>query len=156
MNSEPIAPSKLTYQNPKFSLQWFCRSGAAVRAVGASASSLVIRHPPSPCPRSPWILSPLCRHSPLCCHSLSSRRTLSMSPSKVHCSWTRHFWLYFDACSTYNLREDDKCWLFPVILFLFKSIQARFVNWHIANREIQDFSLFCPDPDAFWDHEPGL
>ncbi|RYR40520.1 hypothetical protein Ahy_A09g046276 [Arachis hypogaea] len=135
MNSEPIAPSKLTYQNPKFSLQWFCRSGAAVRAVGASASSLVIRHPPSPCPRSPWILSPLCRHSPLCCHSLSSRRTLSMSPSKV----------------------SGTAFTSSVLLFLLcPSIQARFVNWHIANREIQDFSLFCPDPDAFWDHEPGL
>ncbi|KAL1354456.1 uncharacterized protein [Arachis hypogaea] len=62
-----------------------------------------------------------------------------------------------DEANTRNTkREDDKCWLLPVILFLFKSIQARFVNWHIANTEIQDFSLFCPDPDAFWAHEPGL
>ena len=57
---------------------------------------------------------------------------------------------------TFSCREDDKCWLLPIILFLFKSIQARFVNWHIANLEIEDFSLFCPDPDAFWAHEPGL
>ncbi|QHO54716.1 uncharacterized protein DS421_2g59230 [Arachis hypogaea] len=33
--------SKSPYQNPRFSLQRFCRSAAAVRAVGASASSLV-------------------------------------------------------------------------------------------------------------------
>ncbi|KAK4557647.1 hypothetical protein RGQ29_007416 [Quercus rubra] len=52
-------------------------------------------------------------------------------------------------------REDDKWWLLPTILLLFKSIQARFVNWHIANLEIEDFSLFCPDPDAFWAHEPS-
>ncbi|PPD84480.1 hypothetical protein GOBAR_DD18560 [Gossypium barbadense] len=45
-------------------------------------------------------------------------------------------------------REDDKWWLFPTILVLLKSTQARFVDWHIANLEIQDFSLFCPDPDG--------
>ncbi|KAK7406343.1 hypothetical protein VNO78_07966 [Psophocarpus tetragonolobus] len=62
-----------------------------------------------------------------------------------------------DEASTRNVkREDDKCWLLPIILFLFKSVQARFVNWHIANLEIEDFSLFCPDPDAFWAHEAGL
>ncbi|KAA8525945.1 hypothetical protein F0562_007955 [Nyssa sinensis] len=52
-----------------------------------------------------------------------------------------------------NRREDDKWWLLPTILLLFKSIQARFVDWHIANLEVQDFSLFCPDPDTFWAHE---
>lgn len=62
------------------------------------------------------------------------------------------FILYF----YYSCREDDKCWLLPIILFLFKSVQARFVNWHIANLEVQDFSLFCPDPDAFWAHESVL
>ncbi|MBA0718588.1 hypothetical protein Golax_006329 [Gossypium laxum] len=51
-------------------------------------------------------------------------------------------------------REDDKWWLFPTILVLLKSTQARFVDWHIANLEIQDFSLFCPDPDGFWAYEP--
>ena len=52
-------------------------------------------------------------------------------------------------------REDDKWWLLPTILLLFKTIQARFVDWHIANLEIEDYSLFCPDPDAFWAHESG-
>ncbi|GAV89383.1 hypothetical protein CFOL_v3_32800, partial [Cephalotus follicularis] len=50
-------------------------------------------------------------------------------------------------------REGDKWWLLPTILLLFKSVQARFVDWHIANLEIQDFTLFCPDPDSFWAHE---
>ncbi|CAN4127760.1 unnamed protein product [Withania somnifera] len=50
-------------------------------------------------------------------------------------------------------REDDKWWIFPTILLLFKSVQARFVDWHIANLEIQDFSLFSPDPDTFWEYE---
>jgi hypothetical protein len=50
-------------------------------------------------------------------------------------------------------REDNKWWLLSTILVLFKSVQARLVDWHIANLEIQDISLFCPDPDAFWAHE---
>lgn len=50
-------------------------------------------------------------------------------------------------------REDDRWWLLPTILLLIKCIQARFVDWHIANIEVSDFSLFCPDPDAFWAHE---
>ncbi|RYR21735.1 hypothetical protein Ahy_B03g067062 [Arachis hypogaea] len=119
------------HQNPKFSLQPFCRGAAAVRAVGASASSLVVRRSPSPCPRPPWILSNL-------------EQLAAVSPLAVVSPGTVHV-----------VVEDDKCCLFPVILFLFKSIQARFVNWHIANREIHDFSLFCPDSDAFWAHEPG-
>ncbi|KAH9776795.1 Ephrin rec like domain-containing protein [Citrus sinensis] len=52
-------------------------------------------------------------------------------------------------------REGDNWWLLPTILVIFKSIQARFVDWHIANLEIGDYSLFCPDPDAFWAHEPS-
>ncbi|XP_012475770.1 uncharacterized protein LOC105791978 isoform X1 [Gossypium raimondii] len=60
-----------------------------------------------------------------------------------------------DKGNTWNTRsEDNKWWLLPTILLIFKSIQARFVDWHIANLEVQDFSLFCPDPDAFWAHEP--
>ncbi|KAJ4846828.1 hypothetical protein Tsubulata_004625 [Turnera subulata] len=62
-----------------------------------------------------------------------------------------------DKENKWNIRrEDDKWWLLPTILVLFKSIQARFVDWHIANLEVQDFSLFCPDPDAFWAHESSL
>ncbi|XP_057487508.1 uncharacterized protein LOC130773578 [Actinidia eriantha] len=59
-----------------------------------------------------------------------------------------------EESNTWNTkREDDLWWLLPTILLLFKSIQARFVDWHIANLEVPDFSLFCPDPDTFWVHE---
>ncbi|CAJ1928823.1 unnamed protein product [Sphenostylis stenocarpa] len=64
-----------------------------------------------------------------------------------------HFHHPEETSARHVKREDDKCWLLPIILFLLKSVQARFVNWHIANLEIEDFSLFCPDPDAFWAHE---
>lgn len=49
-----------------------------------------------------------------------------------------------------NRRETEKWWIMPVILLLFKSTQAQLVDWHIANLEMKDISLFCPDPDAFW------
>ncbi|TMW90916.1 hypothetical protein EJD97_015047 [Solanum chilense] len=58
-----------------------------------------------------------------------------------------------DESSWVTKREDDKWWLFPTILLLFKSVQARFVDWHVANLEVQDFSLFSPDPDTFWAYE---
>ncbi|XP_010677213.2 uncharacterized protein LOC104892887 isoform X2 [Beta vulgaris subsp. vulgaris] len=50
-------------------------------------------------------------------------------------------------------RDDDAWWLLPSILLLLKCIQARFVDWHLANLEISDSSLLTPDPDAFWAHE---
>ncbi|KAL6985841.1 hypothetical protein U1Q18_019213 [Sarracenia purpurea var. burkii] len=50
-------------------------------------------------------------------------------------------------------REDDRWWLLPTILLLFKLIQARFVDWHVANLEVPDFSLFSSDPDTFWANE---
>nr|XP_048319674.1 uncharacterized protein LOC107405408 [Ziziphus jujuba var. spinosa] len=63
---------------------------------------------------------------------------------------------FHDKGSSWNTRrEEDRWWLLPTILLLFKTIQARFVDWHIANLEIQDYSLFCPDPDAFWAYESG-
>ncbi|CAN1845088.1 hypothetical protein LINPERHAP1_LOCUS37715 [Linum perenne] len=58
--------------------------------------------------------------------------------------------------NTWNIgREDDGWWVLPTILALMKSIQARIVDRHIANLELQDLSLLCPDPDTFWAHESG-
>ncbi|CAA2974478.1 transmembrane [Olea europaea subsp. europaea] len=51
------------------------------------------------------------------------------------------------------IKEDERWWLLPTILLLFKAVQARFVDWHIANLEVRDFSLFSPDPDTFWAYE---
>ncbi|KAK9716251.1 hypothetical protein RND81_06G221200 [Saponaria officinalis] len=50
-------------------------------------------------------------------------------------------------------RDYDAWWLLPLVLLLLKCIQARFVDWHLANLEISDSSLFSPDPDGFWSHE---
>ncbi|GFP99148.1 hypothetical protein PHJA_002058700 [Phtheirospermum japonicum] len=52
-----------------------------------------------------------------------------------------------------TLWENDKWWLLPTILLLFKAVQARFVDWNIANLEVKDLSLFSPDPDTFWAYE---
>lgn len=52
-------------------------------------------------------------------------------------------------------RDDDKWWVLPTVLLLLKSIQARFLDWHVANLEVPDFSLLCPDPDTFWAYESG-
>ncbi|XP_013597890.1 uncharacterized protein LOC106410224 isoform X1 [Brassica napus] len=53
------------------------------------------------------------------------------------------------------IRDDDKWWVLPTVLLLLKSIQARFLDWHVANLEVPDFSLLCPDPDTFWAYESG-
>ncbi|VFQ66404.1 unnamed protein product [Cuscuta campestris] len=50
-------------------------------------------------------------------------------------------------------REDDKPWILPILLLVTKLVQARFVNWHIANLEVQDYSVFSPNPDTFWAYE---
>ncbi|KAI3792745.1 hypothetical protein L2E82_06633 [Cichorium intybus] len=46
--------------------------------------------------------------------------------------------------------EESEWWIFPVALVLCKCIQSRFVNWHIANLEIQDRSLYSADMAGFW------
>ncbi|WZZ02138.1 hypothetical protein YC2023_074466 [Brassica napus] len=53
------------------------------------------------------------------------------------------------------IRDDDKWWVLPTVLLLLKAIQARFLDWHVANLEVPDFSLLCPDPDTFWAYESG-
>ncbi|PIA31063.1 hypothetical protein AQUCO_05300111v1 [Aquilegia coerulea] len=56
-----------------------------------------------------------------------------------------------EETNAWNLRrEDEKWWILPTVLFLVKAIQARFIDWHIANLEIDDRSLFDKDPESFW------
>ncbi|CAL9125861.1 uncharacterized protein LOC135582680 [Musa acuminata AAA Group] len=51
----------------------------------------------------------------------------------------------------WNLGTDESgWWLFPVGLVLCKCIQARLVDWHVANLEIQDRSLYSNDTTLFW------
>ncbi|ONK80989.1 uncharacterized protein A4U43_C01F24020 [Asparagus officinalis] len=46
--------------------------------------------------------------------------------------------------------DESGWWLFPTSLLLCKCIQARLVDWHVANLEIQDRSLYSKDPNTFW------
>ncbi|KAG6414213.1 hypothetical protein SASPL_126931 [Salvia splendens] len=57
--------------------------------------------------------------------------------------------------NAWRSREDDTWWLLPSILVLIKVVQARLVDWNIANLEVKDLSLFSPDPDTFWAYESG-
>ncbi|WOL09055.1 hypothetical protein Cni_G17808 [Canna indica] len=51
----------------------------------------------------------------------------------------------------WNLGTDESgWWLFPVCLVLCKCFQAILVDWHVANLEIQDRSLYSNDPALFW------
>eukprot|EP00268_Persea_americana_P046120 TRINITY_DN4743_c0_g1_i2.p1 TRINITY_DN4743_c0_g1~~TRINITY_DN4743_c0_g1_i2.p1 ORF type:complete len:186 (+),score=5.11 TRINITY_DN4743_c0_g1_i2:2023-2580(+) len=46
--------------------------------------------------------------------------------------------------------DESWWWLFPTGLVLCKCIQARLIDWHVANLEIQDRSLYSKDPNVFW------
>jgi hypothetical protein len=56
----------------------------------------------------------------------------------------------FSRVCSFKVRDDDEWWILPIVLFLVKALQAGLVNWHVANLEIQDYSLFSPDSDRFW------
>lgn len=47
-------------------------------------------------------------------------------------------------------RDENEWWIFPVALFLCKVLQSQLVNWHVANLEIQDYSLYSDDSELFW------
>ncbi|KAF3340460.1 hypothetical protein FCM35_KLT16231 [Carex littledalei] len=47
-------------------------------------------------------------------------------------------------------RDDNEWWVLAASLFAVKVLQGVLVNLHIANVEIQDLSLYTPDPDKFW------
>lgn len=46
--------------------------------------------------------------------------------------------------------DESEWWMLPSGLVLCKIIQARLVDCHVANLEIQDHSLYSNDPDLFW------
>ncbi|PHT81518.1 hypothetical protein T459_14533 [Capsicum annuum] len=52
---------------------------------------------------------------------------------------------------SWNFSMDDSgWWMLPTGLFLFKTAQASLINYHVANLEIQDRTLYSNDPDVFW------
>ncbi|KAL8064669.1 hypothetical protein ABFX02_01G106300 [Erythranthe guttata] len=58
-----------------------------------------------------------------------------------------------EKANIWHSKEDEKWWFLPTILVLLKAVQARFVDWNIANLEVKDLSVFSPDPDTFWAYE---
>ncbi|KAH7834094.1 hypothetical protein Vadar_012689 [Vaccinium darrowii] len=46
--------------------------------------------------------------------------------------------------------DESEWWIFPVGLVLCKCIQSRLLNWHVANLEIQDRSLYSNSFELFW------
>ncbi|EFJ26064.1 hypothetical protein SELMODRAFT_98651 [Selaginella moellendorffii] len=47
--------------------------------------------------------------------------------------------------------EENNWWLIPVALLVCKCTQARIVDWHAANLEIQDRTVYTEDPAKFWE-----
>ncbi|CAM8961294.1 unnamed protein product [Rhodiola kirilowii] len=51
----------------------------------------------------------------------------------------------------WNINMDgSEWWIFPGALIFCKSIQSLLINWHVANLEIQDRSLYSSDYELFW------
>ncbi|PIN24717.1 hypothetical protein CDL12_02540 [Handroanthus impetiginosus] len=46
--------------------------------------------------------------------------------------------------------DESEWWIFPLALVFCKCIQSKLINWHVANLEIQDRSLYSNDFDLFW------
>ncbi|XVF49069.1 hypothetical protein PTKIN_Ptkin03bG0239400 [Pterospermum kingtungense] len=46
--------------------------------------------------------------------------------------------------------DESEWWILPSGLVLCKIIQARLIDCHVANQEIQDHSLYSSDPEVFW------
>ncbi|KAM0070543.1 hypothetical protein Hdeb2414_s0001g00014361 [Helianthus debilis subsp. tardiflorus] len=66
---------------------------------------------------------------------------------------------YVHYCSNPNTKVPDfqpwnmdegEWWIFPAALVLCKCVQSFLVNWHVANLEIQDRSLYSNDVVTFW------
>ncbi|KAK9715457.1 hypothetical protein RND81_06G166800 [Saponaria officinalis] len=47
-------------------------------------------------------------------------------------------------------REENEWWLLPSGLLICKLLEARFIDYHIANQEISDLTLYSKDPDLLW------
>ncbi|KAK1365313.1 Protein diaphanous 1 like [Heracleum sosnowskyi] len=46
--------------------------------------------------------------------------------------------------------DDGSWWLLPCVLVLCKFIQARVIDYHVANLEIKDRTLYSTNPHDFW------
>ncbi|XP_076911612.1 uncharacterized protein LOC143569627 [Bidens hawaiensis] len=46
--------------------------------------------------------------------------------------------------------DDGGWWMLPTGLMICKIAQAQLIDYHVANQEIQDRTLYCNDPNIFW------
>ncbi|CAN0899997.1 hypothetical protein LINGRAHAP2_LOCUS20590, partial [Linum grandiflorum] len=46
--------------------------------------------------------------------------------------------------------DESEWWILPCGMLVCKIVQARLIDCHIANQEIQDYSLYSNDPGVFW------
>ncbi|KAL5558615.1 hypothetical protein UlMin_034826 [Ulmus minor] len=46
--------------------------------------------------------------------------------------------------------DESEWWIFPTGLVVCKFFQSKLINWHVANLEIQDRSLYSNDFELFW------
>ncbi|XP_068313299.1 uncharacterized protein [Pyrus communis] len=63
---------------------------------------------------------------------------LTQSSSKKH------------AFQPWSNMDESEWWIFPAGLLLCKVFQSQLINWHVANLEIQDRSLYSNDFELFW------
>ncbi|KAG8491507.1 hypothetical protein CXB51_014870 [Gossypium anomalum] len=66
-----------------------------------------------------------------------------------------HYWSHSSRkhmnIQSWNFSMDEsEWWMLPSGLVVCKIIQARLTDFHVANQEIQDHSLYSTDPDVFW------
>ncbi|KAL1547710.1 hypothetical protein AAHA92_16030 [Salvia divinorum] len=51
----------------------------------------------------------------------------------------------------WNISMDESgWWMLPCGLLICKALQARLIDYHVANLEVQDRSLYSSDPNVFW------
>ncbi|KAL5190276.1 hypothetical protein HKD37_04G009752 [Glycine soja] len=50
----------------------------------------------------------------------------------------------------WSIMDESEWWIFPAGLVLCKLFQSQLINWHVANLEIQDRSLYSNDFELFW------
>ncbi|KAK9946595.1 hypothetical protein M0R45_012051 [Rubus argutus] len=50
----------------------------------------------------------------------------------------------------WNNMDESEWWIFPAGLVVCKMFQSQLINWHVANLEIQDRSLYSNDFELFW------
>ncbi|KAL4296133.1 hypothetical protein GQ457_12G022630 [Hibiscus cannabinus] len=65
---------------------------------------------------------------------------------------------YWSHCSRKHMKmqswnfsmDESEWWVLPTGLVVCKIVQAKLIDCHVANQEIQDHSLYSTDPDIFW------